>query len=159
MLDFVPDGPDSIDRPTPKQLNLEEAIMRQLDRIAYLRSMGHPWSEALYQLRDMMVGFEDPQFWDGIPPGERKRIESLNDAEAQKRACLAFKEEGWATHSVRAFRGARGPVFRPTAEELSRELRMVMRLLDRQGMIKKTRKESRLPEHLVKGELDSAENN
>lgn len=150
MPTFEPEGPDSIDRPMPKQLNLEDALMRQLDRIAYLRSMGHPWSEALYQLRDMMVGFEDAQFWDGVPPGQRKQIDALDDLEAQKRLRRPFKEEGWATHSVRAFPTARGPVFRPTAEELSRQLRMVMRLLDRQGMIKKTRKESRLPEDWVK---------
>lgn len=145
-----------VDRPTPKQLNLEEAIMRQLDRIAYLRSLGHPWSESLYQLRDMIVGFEDEQFWDGVPPNERARIKALADPDAQKKAAQPFSEAGWATHSVRAFRTPRGPVFRPTAEELSRGLRMIMHLLDRQGMIKKTRRESRIPEEWVKGPSEAS---
>lgn len=135
---------------TPRQIGFEEAISRQLDRIAYLRSLGHPWSEAVYQLRDMVVGLEDPQFWDGVPPKERERIEGL-DPDLRDDELEKWKEEGWATHSVRAFRGPRGPSFRPTAEELSRELRIIMRLLDRRGMIRKTRKSSTLPEDLVRG--------
>lgn len=136
---------------TPRQIGFEEAISRQLDRIAYLRSMGHPWGEAVQQMRDMIVGLEDEQFWDGIPPKAREQIASM-DPDAQERAKRPFLEDGWSTHSVRAYRSPRGPSFRPTAVELSNELRIIMRLLDRRGMIRKMRTSSTLPVDLVKGQ-------
>lgn len=146
---FSAGDPDSIDQATPKRIAFEDGVMRQLERIAYRRSMGLPWSEALYQLRDVLVGFEDAEFWDGIPADKRPDIDKL-PPKAQKAARASYAELGWATHHVRAYRGPRGPVFRPTSEQLSRELRMLMRLLDRNQMIRKTRRASRLPQDVVK---------
>lgn len=147
---FAAGDPDSIDQATPKRIAFEDGIMRQLERIAYRRSMGLPWSEALYQLRDMLVGFEDAEFWDGIPPDKRKEVEAMPNPVAQREFAKGFAELGWATHRVRAFKTPRGPVFRPTSEQLSLELRMLMRLLDRNQMIRKTRRASRLPESIVR---------
>ena len=152
---FAAGDPDSIDQDTPKRIAFEDCIMRQLERIAYRRSMNLPWAEALYQLRDMLVGMEDAEFWDGVPPDKRKEIADL-PPEAQKRAMKEYAELGWATHKVRAFKTPRGPVFRPTSEQLSKELRMLMRLLDRRRMIRKTRRASRLPEAVVKPHLVEA---
>lgn len=151
---FSAGDPDSIDQATPKRIAFEDGIMRQLERIAYRRSMGLPWDEALYQLRDMLVGFEDAEFFDGIPPGKRGELDALSP-ERRKVAAKAYGELGWNTHAVRAFRTPRGPVFRPTAEQLSRELRMLMRLLDRNKMVRKTRRSSRLPEDVVKGSKET----
>jgi len=136
---------------TPRTIGTEEAISRQIDRIAYLRSMGHPWSEAVYQLRDMAVGLEDEQFWDGVPPNARAKIMELDDPEVQKEAFAEFAELGWSTHSVRAFNGPRGPIFRPSAVDLSKELRIILGLLERKGMRWKTRRSSTMPMDLVKG--------
>jgi len=139
---------------TPRSIGFEEAISRQLDRIAYLRSMGHPWSEAVYQMRDMVVGLEDEQFWDGVPANARAKIMLLDDPEVQEEALAEFAEQGWSTHSVRAYNGPRGPIFRPSAVDLSKELRIILGLLDRKGMIRQTRRSSTMPRELVLGSED-----
>ena len=140
--------PDAVNLTQNRRIAFEEGLMRQIERIAYRRSMGLPWSEALYQLRDSLVGLEDQEFWDGVPESKRKAIESLPEQERRK-ALEPYKELGWSTHSVRAIRGPNGPIYRPTAEDLSREYRMIMRLLDRKGMLRQERRSSRLPRELV----------
>lgn len=151
---FAAGDPDAVDQATPRQIGFEDSIATQIERIAFRRTLGLPWSEGLYQLRDMLVGFEDAEFWDGVPPDKRKEIMALPDPQARRRAALPFKEFGWDTHSVRAFKSPQGPVFRPTSEELSRELRMLIRLIDRNGMRRKTRRASRLPRELVQRGAD-----
>lgn len=142
-----------VDRAMPKQLGYEDLISRQLDRIAYLRSMGHPWAEALYQLRDELVGLEDAEFWDGVPPKVRESLKGL-DENARRKAVEPYRDLGWNTCPVRAIRGPRGPIFRPTAEDLSRQLRILMRLLDRHKMLRKSRRESTVPKEWLGIESD-----
>lgn len=149
-MDLVPDQENAQDRVQNRPVNHTENINRQLDRIAYLRSMNQPWAEALYQLRDMLVGFEDAEFYDGVPEDRRDGIKEL-PREAQERALAAFAARGWTTYPVRAFMGPHGPVFRPTAQDLSKGLRIIMRLLDRQKLLKKTRRASRLDRQEVLG--------
>ncbi len=143
-------GPDTFGQASseqkfaPRNITMEDAIARQLDRIAFLRSTGQEWSEAVYQLRDMVVGLEDQEFWDGIPREERPRIKKLKDKEREAEE-KKFSVEGWNGYPVRAFRGPGGqPIFMPTSENLSCALRIVMRLLARQGIAWRTRRVSKL---------------
>lgn len=155
MADLPPElgpagGPDAFgqasseSRFAPRNITMEDAIARQLDRIAFLRSTGQEWAEAVYQLRDMVVGLEDDEFWDGIPNSERSKIKKLPEKEREKE----FKRwavEGWNGYPVRAFRGPGGqPIYVPTSENLSCALRIVMRLLARQGIAWRTRRISKL---------------
>lgn len=148
--DLGPTGGDAFgqesseQRFTPRSITMEEAITRQLDRIAFLRSTGQEWAEAVYQLRDMVVGLEDEEFWDGIPKHERARVKLLPERERVKEE-RRFAVEGWNGYPVRAFRGPSGePVYVPTSENLSCALRIIMRLLARQGMAWRTRRVSKL---------------
>ncbi len=128
----------------PRNITMEDAIARQLDRIAFLRSMGNDWSEAVYQLRDMVVGLEDDEFWDGLPKEVRstlKKLPKIEQAKVQKQWAV----EGWNGYPVRAFRGPGGQaVYMPTSENLSCALRIIMRLLSRQGIAWRTRRISKL---------------
>lgn len=128
----------------PRNITMEDAIARQLDRIAFLRSTGQEWAEAVYQLRDMVVGLEDDEFWDGIPDAERKDIQKLPYLKREK-VKQEYAVEGWNGYPVRAFRGPGGvPVYMPTSENLSCALRIVMRLLSRKGIAWRTRRISKL---------------
>jgi hypothetical protein len=132
----------------PRPMSTEEALARQEERIAYLRSAGKPWAEAVYQLRDMLVGFEDDEFWDGVPPHLRGQLAALPE-EQQERLRAQWAPEGWHGYHVRAIpvRDATGrivPVYRPTAENLSHAYRILRRLMDRCGFVRKTRRVSRL---------------
>ena len=144
--------PDWEDQLNIRPISMEEAFARQNDRIAYLRSIGSPWAEAVYELRDLLVGLEDREFWDGIPEDEREKIQNL-PLEKREIENLKFSPEGWLTHKVRAFpaRGPGGtvvPVYRPTSENLSQELRIVRRLANRRGITWRTKRVSRLPSAL-----------
>lgn len=149
-MDEFTEGQLHRELPVGKVLAYEEALNRQLDRIAFLRSTGQDWSEALYQLRDMLVGQEDEQFFDGVPEGERERIKQLPEAKHRKRALEEYSEMGWDTHSVPWIQGPRGPIFRPTNQDLSHELRLIMGLLSRKKMLQRTRHTSRPPEEAIK---------
>ena len=145
-----PGGPENFGQESsdqkfaPRNITMEDAIARQLDRIAFLRSTGQDWSEAVYQLRDMVVGLEDQEFWDGIPPDVRRKLKSMSEAE-RRRVTRTWEVEGWSGYPVRAIRGPNGePVFMPTSENLSCALRIVMRLLARQGIAWRTRRVSHL---------------
>lgn len=134
---------------------MEEAYSRQNDRIAYLRSIGQPWAEAVYELRDMLVGLEDEEFWDGIPPHVRKDLEAKSEDEREA-IKETYSEHGWSTHRIRAFpiRNAAGevvPVYRPTPENLSTALRIVRRLATRVGITWKRKRVSRLPSYEENG--------
>lgn len=128
----------------PRNITMEDAIARQLDRIAFLRSTEQPWAEAVYQLRDMVVGLEDDEFWDGIPPHVRKSLTAMTEI-ARQVETKKWSVEGWNGYPVRAFKGPGGqPIFVPTNENLSCALRIVMRLLARQGIAWRTRRVSKL---------------
>ncbi len=123
---------------------MEDAIARQLDRIAFLRSTGQEWAEAVYQLRDMVVGLEDDEFWDGIPPHVRSEMNKMPKKQWE-RTQQEWAVEGWNGYPVRAFRGPGGvPVYMPTSDNLSCALRIVMRLLSRSGIAWRTRRVSKL---------------
>lgn len=149
MDGFTDGGVDAYEMNIPRQIDFEMGLARQLDRIAFRRSNGLPWDEALYHLRDSMVGYEDEQFWDGIPPKERKRIKALADVKARKEAAEAWAGQGWETMHVRAYRVGHRVIFKPTGEQMSRQLRIVLQLIDRSGMRRKVRQQSRLPDELV----------
>lgn len=128
----------------PRPITMEEAVGRQIDRISYLRSIGHPWSEAVFMLRDMIVGLEDDEFWDGIPAHARGK---WTKAEGGEKATIAkqWAPEGWTGVPFRAYRlPDGGVVFRPTSENLSSALRIIMRLLARRGIAWRTRRRSDL---------------
>lgn len=134
---------------------MEDAIARQIDRIAFLRSTGQPWDEAVYQLRDMVVGLEDEEFWDGIPEDVRKSLKKETDEWKRQEITKACAVEGWNGYPVRAFRSPSGqPIYMPTPENLSCAYRIVMRLLSRKGIAWRTRRISKL-ERLEGDEKDA----
>ena len=146
-------GPDAFgqassdQRFAPRTITMEDAIARQLDRIAFLRSTGQEWSEAVYQLRDMVVGLEDDEFWDGIPEDLRRGLDKKprRQQEAIRKDCAV---NGWDGYPVRAYRtGGGGVIFMPTSDQLSLALRIVMRLLARRGLAWRMRRTSKLEKY------------
>lgn len=124
------------------------AIDRQKERIAYLRSAGYEWGEAVFHLRDMLHGLEDEEFWDGIPDKVRARLEAIQDPEekeeAYEMARERFAEYGWERLPMRAVQARDGRVvFKPTAEDLSRALRVVNRLVVRLGLVIEEKRRTR----------------
>lgn len=105
--------------------------------------MGLPWAEAVYQLRDLLVGLEDEEFWDGIPKGERAKLAALSE-EKQEQAKKQWSVEGWQGYPCRAIPGPTGPIFKPTAENLSHAYRIIMRLAARRGLSWRTKRISSL---------------
>jgi hypothetical protein len=92
----------------------------------------------------MVVGLEDEEFWDGIPREHRARIKKLPQKERELEEAR-WALEGWNGYPVRAVRGPGGQaIFLPTSENLSCALRIVMRLLTRQGMMWRMRRISKL---------------
>lgn len=128
----------------PRPISLEEAFGRQNDRLGYLRSMGLPWAEAVFQLRDLLVGLEDEEFWDGIPDSRRKAMQKMTEAEAEKERQL-WAVEGWNGYPCRAVPGPQGrPIFKPTPENLSHAYQIVMRLAARRSLTWRTKRVSSL---------------
>lgn len=143
-VELVPDG-EGGNQFSPRPISLEEAFGRQNDRIAYLRSVGQPWAEAVFELRDLIVGIEDEEFWDGIPAEVRaglpKQPKPKQEAEREK-----WAPGGWAAFPCRAIPGPGGrPIYLPTSEELSHARRIVLRLAARRGLTWKTKRISSLP--------------
>lgn len=143
-----PRGPGSGERDGEvkyRAITLEENLNRQIDRIAFLRSAGYEWGEAVYQLRDMVVGLEDDEFYDGIPDRVRSDLEEREaDEEEWEAVRERFAEHGWESHSVDAVEGPDGrPVFMPSHADLSKALRIVMRLLARRGIVWKRKTRTR----------------
>lgn len=125
-----------------RPVSAEEAFARQNDRIAFLRSHGLPWAEAVYELRDQLEGLEDPEFWDGIPDSVRPSMANM-DVKERKKIQEHYAERGWITHSVTFLRYPDGSEeARPTAEELSRELRIIRALATRKGITWRTKRKS-----------------
>lgn len=138
-----------------RDISHEQNINQQLDRIAYLRSAGLPWAEAVFQLRDMVVGLEDHEFWTGIPP--RLYEEHENDSDKLTQLREAYVEYGWDGVSFRAIETSDGRfVYDPTPSDLSKALRIIMRLLARKGILWKKRTRTRFAPY---GEADQASKN
>lgn len=131
------------DQFNPRPISLEEAFGRQNDRIGYLRSMGLPWAEAVFQLRDLLVGIEDDEFWDGIPQPIRASLPKLTKKK-QEETRQKWSVEGWNGYPCRAYPSPHGPIYRPTAEQLSHAYQIVMRLANRKGLTWKKRRISGL---------------
>lgn len=125
-----------------RSISHEENINRQLDRIAYLRSAGLPWAEAVFQLRDMVVGLEDEEFWTGIPEDARDRLPQAE--EEREQVVEELGRNGWESMPMRAIEAPDGrTVYRPTKAQLSRALRIIMRLLARKGILWRTKTRTR----------------
>jgi hypothetical protein len=123
-----------------RSISLEEAFSRQNDRIAYLRSVGASWSEAVFQLRDFLVGVEDDEFWDGMPKHIRDRVAGMAPHEAAKLRAL-WAPHGWHGFPCQAFPGPDGdPVYWPTPSELSRAYSIVLKLAARLGITWRTKR-------------------
>lgn len=135
-----PESPD--DELATRSLSMEDVLRRQIDRIAWLRSMGYEWGEAVQQLRDMVVGLEDDEFFDGVPLWRRKKFGNMEHDERMK-VFAQYKHEGWDCVPVRAFRGTNGfPVYRPTPDNLSAQLRIILRLLARRKITWRVKRRS-----------------
>lgn len=156
-----------------RPISMEEAFQRQLDRVAYLRSLNQPWAEPVFQMRDMLHGLEDQEFYDGLPPKAREEVETIEDRLATLEAIAEdtdvgpsheqlaeirrlelrveairarYAPEGWLGMPMRAFRGPGGkPIYRPTPDDLSRALRIILRLADRQRITWKRKRRTSLP--------------
>lgn len=116
-----------------RSMPMDEVLRRQIALIAWLRSMGEPWGEAVNQLRDMVVGLEDDEFWDGIPAHVREdqaRVPGHRWAEIREH----YAPQGWNDVPVTAFQGPDGPIFEPTDAELSAMLKIILRLLHRRSL-------------------------
>lgn len=116
--------------PEPRKITIEQAVMHQVDRIGYLRSIGEEWAESLFHLRDLIVGMEDEEFWSGIPKGL-----IVEDEEEREE----YEKRGWNGIPVRMKRTQIGKKEfidepDPMPVELSQMLRIIMALLARRGM-------------------------
>lgn len=140
----TPPGAAGSNEFNPRPIPVEEQFGRQNDRLAYLRSMGLPWSEAVFQLRDLLVGIEDQEFWDGIPKNVREEMTKMTPGQRDA-AAGRHAGSGWDGITFRAIRGPGGkPVYRPTADELSRAYQIILRLAARKGLTWKTKRISGL---------------
>lgn len=132
-----------------RPVSAEEAFSRQNDRIAYLRSYGEDWEEAVNELRDQLEGLEDAEFWDGIPPEVREGLDDLTVKEREE-VVDHYAERGWLTMRVRAYPGRKAdgspdwerPIYVPTADQLSRRLRIIRALATRRGITWRTKRRS-----------------
>jgi hypothetical protein len=115
-------------QPDPRHLNIEGLIMNQIDRIGYLRSIGEEWDEPMFHLRDLIVGLEDSEFWDGIPAQVRGK---LTDAQKEE-----YAQRGWDGLKIQIHTDPKtgSEILCPTPAELSLMFRLVMGLMARRGM-------------------------
>lgn len=165
----MPEGPiDPQDLPTGiegrlqmRNLSMGELVTRILDDIRYQRRMGLPWGPSVDYLRTVLVGLEDPEFWDGMPPRIRKQVQELeksedaSDRRQARRQRKQFLPRGWNGLQIRAVPGPDGrPRYRPTPDDLDAMLMVLLRLLARRKMTWKTRELSPLPDVRADEEAD-----
>lgn len=131
-------------QPNPRPITIEDAVMNQIDRIGYLRSIGEEWKEPVFHLRDTLVGLEDEEFWDGIPMNLRGKKEQISEEDLEE-----YKDRGWQTIKVqnRIIKkdGRSIEYLDPLPEELSKMLRILMALLARRGMTWRKRNVDEIP--------------
>ncbi len=140
---------------TGKIISQVDSLTRQKERIDYRRTNGLPWAEAVFALRDDVVGQEDQEFFDGLPAKKRVEVKKLEDAGKQGAADTIrekYASLGWDGLVFRAKRGRTGPKYRPTHAQLSRAYRIILRLLDRQGLLWNTHPNSKLNRRPREGE-------
>lgn len=141
---------DPLENVRTGHIPIEEALSRQVDRIAYLRSAGLAWGEAVLHLRDMVVGLEDEEFYDGIPDEVRAQVQDGQVSIEQARE--RYAEYGWQSCSVRAYETEDGGVvLDPSPSDLSKLYRIIQRLLARKGLVYKRKTRTRFAPY---GELD-----
>lgn len=127
-------------QPAPRHVSIEHLVLNQLDRIGYLRSVGKPWGEPMFHLRDLLVGLEDDEFWTGIPSLENQtKLSDKNKAE--------YAQRGWDNLEFDELiddDGKQPGRPAPTPEQLSLAMRILMGLLARRGMTWRRRNRDRL---------------
>lgn len=122
--------------PDLRNLSIEDVLRRQLDRVAYLRSSGLDFSEAVLMLRDLLVGVEDDEFFDGVPATVR----------GTEGAREAYAERGWDTMVVTASSSGGRAVLTPSNAELGVMLRCLTALMARRGLTFRSQFSSRVPQ-------------
>lgn len=129
-------------QPNPRSITIEDNVLNQIDRIGYLRSIGEDWKEPVFHLRDLIVGLEDEEFWDGTPMNIRNK--TLSDDEKKE-----YADRGWRTIKVRMrIKKVDGQVIEsldPLPEELSKMLRIILALLARRNMTWRRRNVDEIP--------------
>lgn len=130
----------------PRKLNIEGKIDNQLDRIGYLRSIGEDWTEPLFHLRDLVVGLEDDEFWNGVP--ERLEGQDLSEDELKE-----YHSRGWngVEIDVELMEDSNGGLIEepcPTPQQLSQMLRIIMALFARTGMSWRSTVNDEIPTHM-----------
>ena len=132
-------------QPNPRPITIEDNVLNQIDRIGYLRSIGEDWKEPVFHLRDIIVGLEDEEFFDGIPMNFRKKELTLEERNY-------YVQRGWDSIKVRSKEGPDGEYLDPTPGELSRMLRILMALLARRNMTWKRRMIDTIPMNVEESE-------
>jgi hypothetical protein len=91
--------------------------------------------EPVFHLRDLIVGMEDDEFWNGIPMNLQESFKKGNLTENE---IMEYRKRGWDTIPIRIMRVKKNGKFEkvasPTAIELSEMLRIIMALLARRGI-------------------------
>lgn len=121
-------------QPNPRSITIEDNVLHQIDRIGYLRSIGQDWKEPVFHLRDILVGLEDEEFWNGIPMNLQSKKDKLKEEDLKE-----YKERSWTDVpcTMRSIKDDQGNVqeyLDPSAIELSKMLQILMALLARRGM-------------------------
>lgn len=164
--DLSADPENPTERLAMKAMQTMDIVRRQVDRILFLRSTGGPWGAAVEGLRDVLVGLEDQQFWDGMPLAVRKKVKELEADPSDKKSRKAAKElrakyavqgwdgvpVAWTPIEVRVLVPGTSETrlevrqkLQPNAENLSDMFRIMLHLLHRHGLLWKTRLDSALP--------------
>ncbi len=135
-------GEASTVQPNPRSISIEDNVLHQIDRIGYLRSIGEDWKEPVFHLRDLIVGLEDDEFWNGTPMHLRdKTIPQEHEAE--------YKDRGWKSINVRMRKrvvdGIEIEYLDPLPQELSKMLRIILALLARRNMTWRRRNVDEIP--------------
>lgn len=127
-------GEPNIIQPNPRGLTIEDAVMNQIDRIGFLRSLGKDWKEPLFHLRDILIGLEDNEFFNGIPMNLQDKQDKIKAEHLE-----TYRARSWDAIPVR-MRSAKDEAgnieewLDPTPIELSKMLQILMALLARRNM-------------------------
>lgn len=136
-------GEQAIVQPNPRGITLEDNVLHQIDRIGYLRSIGEEWKEPVFHLRDLIVGLEDEEFWNGIPMNLQEK-KDFSDEEK-----LVYEDRGWNTIKIRSqlimVNGREVESYDPLPQELSKMLRIILALLARRNMTWRRRNVDEIP--------------
>lgn len=137
-------GEASTVQPNPRSITIEDNVLHQIDRIGYLRSVGEDWKEPVFHLRDLIVGLEDDEFWDGIPMNLRKKQDKISEQDMKE-----YVDRGWRSIKVRMRirleNGKEIESLDPLPEELSKMLRIILALLARRNMTWRRRNVDEIP--------------